>query len=134
MKNSTKKAIGVGAALTAAAAATAAGAYWLYGSQNADKHRKMAKSWMLKARAEVMEAVEKLQDIDKKAYLDVVETVLQKYRGVSGVTTAEIAHMLRDFKGSWEHMQKAGDSAKKGSKSIKRTVKKVASKGKTKQK
>ncbi len=124
--------IGVGAALTAAAAATAAGAYWLYGSQNAEKHRKMAKSWMLKARAEVMDAVSALQDIDKKAYMDVVETVLQKYRGVAGVTTGEIAHMLKDFKGSWEHMQQANKTAKKGVKSAKRTVKKVVSRTKQK--
>lgn len=124
--------IGVGAALTAAAAATAAGAYWLYGSQNAEKHRKMAKSWMLKARAEVMDAVSALQDIDKKAYMDVVETVLQKYRGVAGVTTGEIAHMLKDFKGSWEHMQQANKTAKTGVKSAKRTVKKVVSRTKQK--
>ena len=132
MKNSTKTALGVGAVLTAAAAAAAAGAYWLYGSKDAEKHRKMAKSWMLKARGEVMEAVEKLQNIDKKAYLGVVETVLQKYRGMSDVTSAEIAHMLKDFKNSWEHMQKAGSTAKKGVKSIKRGAKKVVRKAKQK--
>jgi len=123
--------IGVGA-LTAAAAAAAAGAYWLYGAKDAAKHRKMAKSWMLKARAEVMEAVEKLQDIDKKAYLDVVESVISKYRGMAGVTPGEIAHMLKDFKGSWEHMQKANKTAKKGVKSAKRAVKKVVAKAKQK--
>ncbi len=128
MKKSTTKAIGMGAALTAAAAATAAGAYWLYGAKDAEKHRKMAKSWMLKARAEVMEAVEKLQDIDKKAYLGTVESVLQKYRNMAGVAPAEISHMLRDFKSSWDQVEKAHKKASRGTKSAKKIGKKVVKK------
>ncbi len=128
MKNSTKKVIGAGAALTAVAAATAAGAYWLYGAKDAEKHRKMAKSWMLKARAEAMDAVEKLTDLDKKAYLGAVTAVLEKYKGMAGVAPAEISHMLRDFKESWTHVEKAQKSASKGTKTAKKTVKKVAKK------
>ena len=132
MKNSTKKAIGVGAALTAAAAATAAGAYWLYGSKDAEKHRKMAKSWMLKARAEAMEAVEQLTELDKKAYIGAVTAVLEKYKGMAGVAPAEISHMLRDFKESWTHVEKAHTKASRGAKKAKKTVKKVAAKTKKK--
>lgn len=132
MKNSTKTAIGAGAALTAVAAATAAGAYWLYGAKDAAKHRKMAKSWMLKARAEAMEAVEKLTDLDKKAYLAAVAGVLEKYKGMAGVAPAEISHMLRDFKDSWTHVEKAHTSASRGTKTAKKAVKKVAKKAKQK--
>ncbi len=128
MDNKTKTAIGVGAALTAAAAATAAGAYWLYGSKDAEKHRKMAKSWMLKARAEAMEAVEQLTELDKKAYLAAVTAVLEKYKGMAGVTPTEIAHMLRDFKESWTHVEKAHSKASRGTKKAKKAVKKVAKK------
>ena len=60
-QNNTGVALGVGVA--AAAAVAAAGAYWFYGSDHASQHRKQVKSWMLKARAEVMEAVEKVEDI-----------------------------------------------------------------------
>ena len=49
--NNQKIAAGVG--LTAAAVA-AAGAYFLYGSKDADKNRKTVKSWGLKAKAEVL--------------------------------------------------------------------------------
>ena len=55
-KVSTGAVVGVGAA-AAAAAAAAAGAYWFYGAKDAARHRKSARSWMLRARAETMEAV-----------------------------------------------------------------------------
>ncbi len=49
------KSIGMGTAAAGigAALAAAAGAYWLYGAKDAAKHRKLAKSWMLKASPEV---------------------------------------------------------------------------------
>ena len=50
--------VGLGIGLTAAAVA-AAGAYFLYGSKDANKNRKTVKSWMLKAKAEVLEQLEK---------------------------------------------------------------------------
>jgi len=128
MKKNTKTAIGVGAGITAVAAATAAGAYWLYGAKDAEKHRKMAKSWMLKARAEAMDAVEKITDLDKKAYLSAVTAVLDKYKGMAGVAPAEVAHMLRDFKASWDHVEKAHKKASRGAKSAKKATKKATKK------
>ena len=65
-QKTSSSAVTVGAGVVAAAAVAAAGAYWFYGSDHATKHRKQVKSWMLKARAEMMEAVEKIGDIDKK--------------------------------------------------------------------
>ena len=114
---------GVGLVVAAAVAAAGAGAYWLYGSEDASKHRKIAKSWMLKARGEVLEGVEKLRDIDKDKYMQIVDTVMKRYKAMSGVTAAEVAHMANDFKDSWKHMQQEATKAKK-------TVKKVAKKAK----
>jgi hypothetical protein len=114
---------GTAVALTAAAVAAAAGAYWLYGAKNAAKNRQMVKSWMLKARAEVMEAVEKLSEVDKTAYLRIVDDVLARYSTAAGVTSAELARVARDLKESWEHVNKAQRSAKRPAKRVTRAAK-----------
>ena len=99
-------AVGLGVAAVAVAMASAAGAYWLYGSPDAAKNRKSAKSFMLKARAEALAAVEKAKDLDKQAYTNIVDTIVKKYSTVSGITAAEIAQMSKDLKATWVHMQK----------------------------
>jgi hypothetical protein len=135
---STATAVGVGAAATAVIAA--AGAYWFYGSKDAAKHRKTARSWMLKARAEVMEAVEatieKAGEIDKTTYMNIVAGVMKRYEKAAGATAAEVAQMSRDMKEAWSQMQKARKNsapkkaAKKpaAKKAAKKTAKKVAKK------
>jgi NAD(P)-dependent dehydrogenase (short-subunit alcohol dehydrogenase family) len=125
-KENTGAALGIGAGVAAAAAA-AAGAYWLYGAKHSAKHRKMAKSWMLKARAEVLEAVEKLEDIDKDKYLAIAERVLKGHAN-RGVTKAEIDSMMKDFKTAWSHMQGKKKGGKRTAKSGRRKAKKAPSK------
>lgn len=107
---STGTALGVAAA--AAAAAAAAGAYWFYGSVDASKHRKSVKSFMLKARADVLEAVEKVKDIDKSTYLAIVDRVVAKYSTAAGVTAAEVTQMTRDLRAAWDHMKAVSTTAK----------------------
>ncbi len=67
-KKNSGAALEIGAGLAAAAAAAGA-AYWLYGAKHSAQHRKMAKSWMLKARAEVLDQIESIKNIDKASYL-----------------------------------------------------------------
>ena len=111
--NQNAAAIGLG---IAAAAAAAGGAYWLYGAKHSAKHRKMAKSWMLKARAEVMDAIGDLQDVDKEQYMQIVDRVLKNYTGKSGANAAEIGAMMKDFKSAWTHIQGPKKSIKKAAK------------------
>jgi hypothetical protein len=121
----------VGAAGLAAAAAAAAGAFWLYGAKNAPKHRKLARSWMLKARAEVLDAVEKLQDVDKSTYLAIVDEVVSRYTKSAGATTAEMSQLVKDLRGAWSHMQSVTKKpAKKAKTAVKKAVKKAAKKSK----
>jgi len=114
----------VGAGIGAAAAA---GAYWFYGSKDAAKHRKSVRSWMLRARAEVLEAVEKAiakaGEIDKETYMNIVESVLKRYKKINGVTSEAMVQMTRDMKQAWEHMQKShrGKRRSKGSAKGRRT-------------
>ena len=121
-KHAGGSAVGVGFGVEAAVAAAGAGAYWLYGSKDASKNRKTAKSWMLKARGDVLEAVEKLKDIDKESYMEIVDNIMKRYKSMSGVTAAEVAQMASDFKDSWRHMQQ---HAAKGKKTATKVVKKA---------
>ena len=121
--------MGISAGVAAAVAATA-GAYWLYGAKHSAQHRRIAKSWMLKARAEVLEAVEKIQDIDKESYMRVVENVLKSYSKKAGTTTAEMSQMMRDFKAAWVHMHVAQKKALSGTNKVSRTGKKLVRKAK----
>lgn len=119
--------MGVGAA-AAAAAAAAAGAYWFYGAKDAARHRKSARSWMLRARAETMEAVEaaveKIGSIDKDTYLKIVDATIKRYSSMAGVTPAEVAAMTKDLKAAWQHMNAASRVAKSaGKKVVKKAVK-----------
>jgi len=104
-------AVGVGAAVAAV------GAYWLYGSSDAAKNRKAARSWMLKARGDVLAAVEtavkKAGEIDKEAYTKIVKDVLKRYSKRGQTTSAEMLQMTRDMKDAWQHMQKVRASRNK---------------------
>jgi uncharacterized protein YecA (UPF0149 family) len=120
--------MGTMAAVTAAAVATAAGAYWLYGAKNASKHRKTAKSWMLKARAEVMDAVEKAGQIDKKTYLDIVDKVVKGYAAVAGAQSKEIQQLVGDLKSSWQYMQTQKKPAMSRAKAVKKSARRIVKK------
>lgn len=98
-------------------AAAAVGAYWFYGSKNSAKHRKAVGSWMLKARAEVMEAVEKVGDVNKETYLRIVDNVMQKYVGLRH-TASDIAAITKEIKSAWSHVQAAVSSTKKVAKKV----------------
>ncbi len=118
----------IGMASVAAAVAAAAGAYWLYGATDAKKNRARVKSFMLKSRADVMDAVEKLRDIDKTTYMGIVDKVVAKYSTVAGITAQEVAQMTRDLKSAWLHMKAVHDTATAKSNAGAKSAKKVAPK------
>lgn len=128
ISKSTMVSVGAGAATAAVAAAAA---YWFYGAEQAAKHRKTARSWMLQARGDVLSAVEKtiekVGEIDKATYMGIVDGVLKRYQGLSSVTSAEILQATRDMSAAWQHMQKArkNTAPKKVKTATKKAVKKA---------
>jgi len=99
--------VGIGVGLTAAAVA-AAGAYFLYGSKNAAQNRKKVKSWMLKARAEVLEALEKAEHMTEKEYNALVDSVGGVYGKLQSATRGDIADFKREMKEQWKNIEKSG--------------------------
>lgn len=109
---SEKAAIGIG--LTTAAVA-AAGYYFLHGSSNATKNRKTVKSWMLKAKAEVLEALESAEEMSEREFADLVKSVSSTYTSVKGATKTDLVDFKRDMMDIWKKIE-ATPAAKKAKK------------------
>lgn len=99
--------VGLGVGLTAAAAA-AAGAFFLYGAKNSEKNRKKVKSWMLKAKGEVLEALEKGGQITEDEYRSLVKAATGAYASVQKASTGEMKEFKNEMEDHWKKLQRTG--------------------------
>ncbi|MCI0532759.1 hypothetical protein L0Y49_00910, partial [bacterium] len=88
------------AGITAAAIASI-GSYLLYGSKNAVKNRAKARGWMLRIKAEVLDKLDDLKEVDEKVYFDIVEKAAKKYGVSDKVDRAELEELTSDLKKHW---------------------------------
>jgi hypothetical protein len=126
-----KKTSGAGAIVAGIAGVTAAaiGAYYLYGHKDAEKNRAKVKGWMLKAKGEVLEELEKAQEVTESAYMSAVDTVTKKYNDLKSIDAAELASFMAEMKAHWNGIKKTMENR---GKNIKRSAPKKSSKnGKT---
>lgn len=124
---STTQKVGIGVGLTAAAVA-AAGAYFLYGSPNAAKNRKKVKSWMLKAKAEVLEKLEEAQEMSKEEYEALIDTVASTYSQFKDASKVDIAEFKKEMKQHWNGIEKNAPKKKAVAKKTTKTAAKKAPK------
>ncbi len=124
-----KKAVGLGIGLTAAIAA-AAGTFFLYGSKNAAKNRKAVKSWTLKAKAEVLEALEQAKEMSQEEYEELIGTVSAAYKGAKNATKGDIVEFQKEMKDHWNKISKIAP-VKKAKQAVKEVKKPVAKAAKT---
>lgn len=137
---STQQKVGIGIGLTTAAVA-AAGAYFLYGSNDAKQNRKKVKSWMLKAKAEVLETLEQAQEMTEEEYDKLIDTVSGAYSRLKDASKADIATFKREMKQHWGGIEELAKpiskvmastaAAKKPAAKKKTTAKKATTKKKT---
>lgn len=99
--------LGIGVGLTAAAVA-AAGAYFLYGSDAAPQNRKKVKGWMLKAKGEVLEALEKAEHMTEAEFQSVVEKVLATYTKAQTLSKKELKDFKAEMAGNWGELVASG--------------------------
>jgi len=104
--------IAAGVGLTAAAVA-AAGAYFLYGSKDADKNRKTVKSWALKAKAEVLEKMEEAKKMSQDEYEELVHSVADAYAGAKGATKTDLKSFTSEMKDYWSAIESKAKPAAK---------------------
>lgn len=95
--------VGVG---LAAIVAAAAGAYFLYGSKDAKKHRKQVKAWTLKAKGEILEKLENLKEVNEEIYHKVVNQVADKYRTLKSIDKADVVEFTNELKSHWKGISK----------------------------
>lgn len=110
--NHVARTVGIGIGLTTAAVA-AAGAYFLYGSKNAAKNRKAVKSWMLKAKAEVLEKLEEAKEMTQEEYDALVENVVGAYSTVQSASKKDLKEFQTEMKSHWKNITKAAPQPKK---------------------
>lgn len=129
--------IEIGVGLTAAAVA-AAGAYFLYGSKNAEKNRDAIKSWSLKAKADVLEKLEDAKKMTRDEYQEVVHAAAAAYAGAKKASKKDLKAFTEEMMEHWEALEGSVSkakkattkAAKKATKKTKKTVKKTVKKAK----
>ncbi len=97
--NATIAGVGAGVLVTLAAA------YFLYGSKDAPKNRKVIKGWMLKAKGEVLEKFENLKEVNEDRYYAVVDTVMNKYKMLKSLDPNEVMSLASDLKRHWKNIK-----------------------------
>jgi hypothetical protein len=113
--------ISLGVGLTAAAVA-AAGTFFLYGSKGASKNRKAVKSWVLKAKAEVLEKLEQAKEMSADEYMQLIDTVGGAYAGLKEASKVDISTFKKEMKEHWNKIEKTAAPKKKA---VKKAVAKV---------
>jgi len=104
-KQANKSKVGVGVGF-GAAAALAAASYFLYGTKEGAKRRTQMRGWMMKAKGEVLDRMEKLTNIDEKKYRQLVEDVLKKYKKLNNVDPKEVKALADDLKKHWTRINR----------------------------
>lgn len=111
MKKNNKSGGGVFAGVGLIAAL--AGAYFLYGAKNAKKNRANVKGWIIKAKGELVEKLEKTRLATEDQYNTMVDTVMKKYESASSVDKKELEALRRDLKKHWKFLKSEINRVKK---------------------
>jgi hypothetical protein len=108
--------------------AAAVGAYYLYGHKDSKKYRSKVKSWMLKAKGEVLEELEKAQEVTESAYMSAVDTIAKKYNELKSIEPEELEAFIMEMKDHWNGIKKTmenrGRAVKKPAKKSSKAAKK----------
>lgn len=130
---------GIGIGLTTAAVA-AAGAYFLYGSDDAAKNRKKVKGWMLKAKGEVLERMEDAKHMTEEEFFALVDKVANSYDKARTLSRKELKDFRQEMVDNWQDLVASGvtkvlsaeqiakKEAKSASTKAQKTAKKVTKK------
>lgn len=122
MSAGSKVAIGAG---LAALAAAAAGTYFLYGTKKGAKARKQIKGWALKAKGEVLEKMEKMQEMNEKVYNKIVDEVKVGYKKMKDIDAKDVEAFGKEMKAHWKGIKAEIEKKAKGkTKAAKKSKKK----------
>ena len=103
--------IGIGVGVTAGMLA-AVGGYFLYGAKDAKKNRKTVNSWMLRAKAEVLEGIESAKELSEQDYGKIVDNAMMGYKAAKSASVKDLAQFANEMKDHWKTIQKSGPAKK----------------------
>lgn len=115
--------VGIGVALTAAAAG-ALGAYFLTGSKHAAQNRKLVKSWMLKAKADILERIEEAKNMTAEEFSDLIDTVSAGYAAAQKVSRRDMSEFKDEMVAHWKKLEREAMKLRKA-KAAQKTAKKA---------
>lgn len=132
-----------GLLVTGLAVAGVVAGYFLYGPKGSENRQKV-KAWSLKAKAEVLEGLEKASVMSEDRYNQLVDKVTNKYSRLRNVSEEEALKLNKEMKKYWQTIKKdiasretkakkqiaktkqaATKSAANAKKKVKQTLKKV---------
>lgn len=97
--------IGAKLGLAGLAVAGLAAGYFLYGKDGA-KNRKAIKTWTLRAKADVLEKLEKAKEVSQDTFETIVDEVSTKYGSkIKDLNTDDIASFAKDLKKHWKDIK-----------------------------
>lgn len=118
MRNRNKnKAKVLGAFIAGAAAASAAGMYYLYGPKGKE-HRKRVEGWTLRAKGEIMEKMENTKEMTEDKYHKIVDSVLKKYSKAKNVGEMKARKFAKELKEQWNEIKEEAEDAANNKKVI----------------
>lgn len=97
--------VALGAGLAAVAVAAAGAAYFFTGKGGA-KNRKKVQVWAFKAKAEVLEQLERLGHVTEKEYAQVVKAVLARYQKLPKVDAKDVAAVAAELNRHWRSIRR----------------------------
>jgi hypothetical protein len=121
----TAGAVGTGLGVLAAAAGAAAAGYYFYGSEDAEKNRKIAAKWAANMKADVIKQAKKVKNIDRKTLESIVVNAQRTYMAAKNMDQKEVTRAAKELKANWQEVMK---ELTKGTSSAKKAVKTAAKK------
>ncbi len=118
--------VGAKLGLAGLAVAGLAGAYFLYGKDGA-KNRKAIKTWTLRAKADVIEKLEKAKEVSQGTFDSVVDEISAKYGSkMKDVSMEDVTSFAKDLKKHWKDIK--GTLTPKAKTVVKKATKKAVKK------
>lgn len=101
----------IAAFLAGVATAVAVGGYLLYGPHGKE-NRERVERWMLTAKAEILDKMDKAGDVTEDQYHKIVDEVTGRYAGMKDIGRDRAARAAEGFKRRWEEMRAAARRAR----------------------
>jgi hypothetical protein len=121
--------LGKAAAFVAGAtAALAVGGYYLYGP-NGSKNRIKVEAWKLKAKGEILEKIEKTENLTEEKYHQIIDIVTDRYSKAKEIGSRKAKQLGDELKKHWREIEKEAKNEKNSaSKKVNSARRKIAKK------